>query len=534
VSAPSTPARPAMSHREVLVVFGALMAGMLLAALDQTIVATALPTIVGDLGGIDHLAWVVTAYLLTSTAATPLFGKVGDLYGRKQVFQAAILVFLLGSVLAGMSRNMPQLIGFRALQGIGGGGLMALAQAIVGDLVSPRERGRYQGYLGSVFAFASVAGPLLGGFFVDHFDWRWVFYINVPVGAAALWITQRTLHLPRHRVQHRVDYLGAALLVAAVTGLLLAMIWGGQQYPWSDPVIVGLLVGGVALAAAFLVVEHRAAEPILPLRLFRSPVFRLSSAAAFVVGASMFGAIVFLPLYLQVVTGTSATGSGLALVPLMAGMLATSITSGRRISATGNYKAWPIAGTALMTGALVLLSTMTTSTTQLTVSLYMVVLGAGIGMVMQVLILVAQNDADHRDLGVVTSAAAFFRSLGGSVGAAAFGAILTAGLGRWLPRLVPAGALGSIDPAALQGSPALIASLPEPVRLGVAEAFAQSIHTVFLVAVPVSVIAFLLVLFLEEKPLRDTVHVAGGGALEDVAMTFETAIDPDHLEGSPS
>lgn len=523
-----------MTHREVLVVFGALMAGLLLAALDQTIVATALPTIVGDLGGIDHLAWVVTAYLLTSTAATPLFGKIGDLYGRKQVFQVTIVIFLAGSVLAGMSRNMPQLIAFRALQGVGGGGLMALAQAIVGDLVSPRERGRYQGYLGSVFAFASVAGPLIGGFFVDHLDWRWVFYINVPVGAAALWITQRTLHLPRHRVQHRVDYLGAALLVATVTSLLLATIWGGQEYPWSHPVIVALLAGGLAGAALFLRVEQRAAEPILPLRLFRSPIFRLSSAAAFVVGAGMFGAIVFLPLYLQVVTGTSATASGLALVPLMAGMLTTSIWSGRRISATGNYKRWPIVGTALMTAGLLLLSTMSTGTSQTVVSFHMVVLGAGIGMVMQVLILVVQNDADHRDLGVVTSAAAFFRSLGGSIGAAAFGAILTAGLGRWLPRLVPAEALAGIDPAALQGSPAMIASLPGPVRDGIAEAFARSIHTVFLVAVPIGILAFVLVLFLEEKPLRDTVHVAGGGALEDVAMTFESAIEPDHVEGSAS
>ena len=531
-SATPSAAPDRMTHREVLVVFSGLMAGMLLAALDQTIVATALPTIVGDLGGLDHLAWVVTAYLLTSTAATPLFGKISDLYGRKRIFQAAIGIFLVGSVLSGMSQTMGQLIAFRAVQGIGGGGLMALSQAIIGDIVSPRERGRYQGYIGSVFALSSVAGPLLGGFFVDQLDWRWVFYVNVPVGAVALFMTTRALRLPARRVEHRVDYLGSALMVAAVTSLLLALIWGGQQYPWGSPIVVGLLVGGLALTGLFIAHERRTPEPVLPLRLFSSRIFTLSSMAAFVVGAGMFGAIVFLPLFLQVVTGASATNSGLLLLPLMLGLLVASVGSGRLISRTGRYKHFPVAGTATMAVGLYLLSTMDVTTTRATTAVFMVVLGLGIGMVMQVLVLAVQNDVAYADLGVATSAASFFRSLGGSVGAAAFGAIMSSRLDHWLERLGPSVAQAGIDPATLQGSPAAIAALPPEVRQVVAEAFARSISTVFLVAVPFAIVALVLVLLLEEKPLRDTVHVAGGGAAEDLTLTLEE-FEPDHLHAPP-
>jgi EmrB/QacA subfamily drug resistance transporter len=490
-----------LTSRQLALVFAGLMSGVLLAALDQTIVATALPTIVGDLGGIAHLSWVVTAYLLASTTSTPLYGKISDLYGRKQVFQAAIVIFLVGSVLSGLAQSMGQLIAFRAIQGLGAGGLMALAIAIVGDVVSPRERGRYQGYIGAAFAVASVAGPLLGGFLVDHLSWRWAFYVNLPVGIAALLVTSVALDLPFRRNGHSVDYRGAALLVAGVTCVLLVTVWGGDRYGWGSPTILGLAGAGVLLLGAFAAQERRASEPLLPPRLFRDPVFRVATTALFLIGVAMFGSIVFLPLFLQVVAGASATSSGLLLLPLMGGIVVSSVVVGRVITRTGRYRWYPVAGTALMTIAMVLLATMDTTTSRTTASWYVVLLGAGLGTVMPVMILAVQNAVDQRDLGTATSAATFSRSMGGSFGVAAFGAILTSRLAQQLP---------GVDAEALQASPSQLRALPPAARQALVEAVANSLHVVFLAAIPVALAAFLVVLFLRERPLRESAHIGGG------------------------
>jgi EmrB/QacA subfamily drug resistance transporter len=486
------------------------MVGMLLAALDQTVVATALPTIVGELGGLEHLSWVVTAYLLTSTASSPLYGKISDLYGRRRVFQFAIVVFLVGSALAGLSQSMLQLIVCRAVQGLGAGGLMVLALTIIGDILSPRERGRYQGYMGSVFAFASVVGPLLGGLCVDHLTWRWVFYINLPIGAVALVVTSFALNLPFVRQPHRIDYEGAGLLVAGVSCILLVTVWGGIEYPWGSPTIIGLVVAGVVLIGLFAVREHYAAEPILPLRLFRNRVFTITGAAAFILGLGMMGGVIFLPLYLQVATGASPTSSGLLVLPLMVGIVTMSITTGRLITSTGRYKHFPIVGSVLMGVGLYLLSLMDTTTGRLQSSLFMLVLGLGLGMIMQVLVIALQNAVAYRDLGIATSSNTFFRSLGGAFGSALFGAILSSRLAYYLPRLLPPGS-ASVDPALLTGSPAMIHTLPPDVQTGLVEAFARSLSPVFFWAVPFAVLSLLLVVAIPELPLRDTAHIGTVG-----------------------
>jgi EmrB/QacA subfamily drug resistance transporter len=484
-------------------VFIALMLGMFLAALDQTIVSVALPTIVGDLGGLCHLSWVVTSYLLASTVSTPIYGKLGDMYGRKPVFLVAILIFLAGSMLAGLSQSMAELIGFRALQGIGAGGLMVGAQAIIADIVPPRERGRYMGLIGSVFAVASVAGPLLGGFLVTSLSWRWVFYVNVPIGALAVVIVITRLHLHTPHRQHRIDYLGAALLTGGIGALILLATWGGTQYAWGSREIIGLGVVGVALLAVFVWQERRAVEPILPLQLFRSRIFSVANAMGFTIGMAMFGAIIFIPLFLQIVYGVSAKSSGLRTIPLMAGLLVTAILSGRAISRIGRYRPFPIAGTAVLVVGMYLLSLLGVDTPPWVASAYMVVVGVGLGLVMQVLVLAVQNDARPQEIGVATASATFFRSMGGAFGVALFGTIFATRLADQLAGLPPrvTAHLGS----GVQLNPTQIDQLPPRVHDEVLTAFAHSLSGVFLFGMALSLVPFALSWFLKEIPLRTTV-----------------------------
>jgi EmrB/QacA subfamily drug resistance transporter len=498
----TAPAEDRLTGRALWTVFAALMLGMFLAALDQTIVSTALPTIVGDLGGLDHLSWVVTAYLLAATISTPLYGKLGDMLGRKPVFMAAILIFLGGSMLAGLSQTMTELIGFRALQGIGAGGLIVGAQAIIGDIVPPRERGRYMGLIGAVFAVASVAGPLLGGFLVDNLSWRWVFYVNMPVGAVAVLIVATRLHLHTPHTRHRIDYVGAGLLSGAVGSLILLTTWGGNEFAWGSATILGLGAAGVALVAAFIWWERRAPEPILPLTLFRSRVFTVASAMGFTIGMAMFGAIVFIPLYLQLVYGASPTSSGLRLLPLMGGLLVAAIASGNVISRIGRYKAFPIAGTAILVCGMFLLSRLGVGTAPWLASLYMLVVGVGIGLVMQVLVLVVQNDVRREEIGVATSTATFFRSVGGSFGVAIFGTIFASRLADQLAQL-PASVTARLG-AGVHLDPEQARNLPAAVHADFLHAFAHSLHGVFLFGMAVAVIPFGLSWLLKEVPLRTT------------------------------
>ncbi|MFD9429764.1 DHA2 family efflux MFS transporter permease subunit [Streptomyces sp. NPDC060002] len=490
----------------VLVSIGALLLGMLLAALDQTIVSTALPTIVSELGGMEHLSWVVTAYLLASTAATPLWGKLGDQYGRKRLFQIAIVIFLIGSALCGMAQNMPQLIAFRGLQGLGGGGLMVLSMAIVGDLVPPRDRGRYQGLFGAVFGATSVLGPLLGGLFTEHLSWRWVFYVNLPVGVVALAVIAAVLHIPRKSTKHVIDYLGTFLIAAVATCLVLVASLGGTTWDWASPQIVGLTVLGVLLIVAFVAAERRAAEPVLPLKLFRIRTFTLSAVISFIVGFAMFGAMTYLPTFLQVVQGVSPTLSGVHMLPMVAGLLLASTASGQIVSRTGRWKVFPVAGTGVTTLGLLLLHRLDEHSSTGAMSACFFVFGLGLGLVMQVLVLIVQNAVAYEDLGVATSGATFFRSIGASFGVAIFGTIFSGRLGDKLTDAFRGGQLPSgISVDGLESDPRGIAELPSTLRPQALDAYASAITDVFLYAAPVALVGFVLAWFLKEDPLRGSV-----------------------------
>lgn len=487
-----------LPHRQILVVLAGVAAGMLLAALDQSIVGTALPRIVSELGGLDKLSWVVTAYLLTSTASTPLWGKISDLYGRRMIFQAAIGIFMAGSALAGLSQDIGQLIAFRALQGLGGGGLIALAFSIIGDVIPPRERGRYQGYFGAVWGVSSVAGPLLGGFFTDGPGWRWIFWINLPIGVISLVVTSVALRIPVVRRAHKIDYLGAAVIVAGVSCFLLYLDWAGGELGWTAPGALALLAAFVSLAALFVVVELRAAEPILPMRLFRNSIFSVGNTFNFLGGLAMFGGMIFLPVYLQAVQGMSPTVSGLALLPAVFGIFSTSIASGQLMTRTGRYKRFPIIGSVVLLVAMWLLSTMRVDTPYWQVAVYAYLFGAGLGFTMQTVVTAIQNAVDRSDMGTATSSATFFRSMGAAIGTAVMGAVLTNRLTHYLVERfggrAPAGGIDVNDVSAIQ-------LLPSPVKEHVLLAFTDAIGDVFLAGLPFVVAALLVALFLKEIPL---------------------------------
>jgi EmrB/QacA subfamily drug resistance transporter len=505
MSRTETPATAATEPRQrsVRVVMGGLMIAMLLAMLDNMIVGTAMPTIVGELGGLNHLSWVVTAYTLATATSTPIWGKLGDMYGRKNIFLTSIVMFLAGSALSGASQSMDQLITFRALQGLGAGGLIVGVMAVIGELIPPRERGKYQGMTAGVMAVAMIGGPLVGGSITDNWGWRWSFYINLPIGVVALAVITAVLHLPKKRTESRIDYLGAGLLTVAITSLVLLTTWGGTQYAWGSPMIIGLLVLGLAALAGFLFAETRAAEPILPLRIFRSGNFTLISVIGFLVGFTMFGSMTFLPLFQQTVQGASATNSGLLLLPMLLSMMAVSMVAGRVTTSTGRYKVFPIIGGALIIVGLYLLSTMGVHTTRLTSGLFMAVLGAGMGFIMQITMLIAQNSVELKDIGVGSSSATLFRTIGGSFGVSLFGALFT----HKVQHAMESGAGGqgaAVTKGGAQLDPATIAKFPPALKDAYFHAVASGTHMVFLWGAIVSVLGFVAAWFLVETPLRGT------------------------------
>jgi EmrB/QacA subfamily drug resistance transporter len=515
-TADEPPTAPEPQQRSVRVVMLALMITMLLAMLDNLIVGTAMPTIVGDLGGLEHLSWVVTAYTLATAASTPIWGKLGDMYGRKGIFLTSIVLFLIGSVLSGMAQDMGQLIGFRAIQGLGAGGLMVGVMAIIGDLVPPRERGKYQGLMAGVMAIAMIGGPLVGGTITDHLGWRWSFYINLPLGAVALAMVTVVLHLPnKKRTKAKVDYLGAGLLTVGITAIVLVTTWGGSEYAWDSAVIMELIAIGVVSLVGFLFVETKAAEPIIPLHIFRNRNFTLMSVVGFMSGFVMFGAVLFLPLFQQSVQGASATNSGLLLLPMLLSMMVVSLIAGRVTTNSGKYKIFPIIGSILMVAGLFLLAQMDTGTTRLTSGIYMAVLGAGMGFLMQITMLVAQNSVELKDMGVASSATTLFRTLGSSFGVAIMGALFT---GRVQDEMAARGG-GAATSKSAQLDAASLAKLPDAVREAYQFAVSSGTHIAFLVGASVGVIALVAAVFVKEVPLR------GAGPEAKSEPTAETGVE---------
>jgi EmrB/QacA subfamily drug resistance transporter len=518
-------------RKEVMAVLPGLMLAILLAMLDNMIVSTAMPRIVGELGGLDHLSWVVTAYILGTTVSTPIWGKIGDLYGRKNIFLTSIVIFLVGSALSGMAQTMPQLIGFRALQGLGAGGLLVGAMAIIGDLVPPRERGRYQGLFAGVMALAMVAGPLVGGFITDNLNWRWAFYVNLPLGGLALIVLMLRLHLPKYRTEHRIDWWGAGLLSVGITALVLITTWGGGQYEWGSWQIIGLALLAVATLAAFAFVERRVPEPILSLGLFRNRNFALVSGIGFLLGFSMFGAINFLPLYQQTVQGASATNSGLLLLPMMLGMMVVSVIAGQVITKTGRYKLFPILGGVGMLTGMVLLTFIDVSTTKVQLALMMTALGMGMGALMQTTMLIAQNSVEQKDLGVASSTATFFRSIGGSFGVSLFGTIFVRSLQDDVSARLGSAAADQITSHGGQVDPTALQAMPAPIKDALFNGIAGGLSTVFVWAIPFALAVALLALFIKEVPLRG--HDDDAEAQDPSAKPQDPSANPQGPSANP-